>query len=127
MNAPLQIDTSFLVRSFVPGSAESRRMAAWLEAGRPIAISAVAWAEFLCGPLADADRSDAAQLLGEPLPIAARHGELAAHLFNVTGRRRSSLPDCLIAAVAMDANAPLATTDSAFARFAEAGLELAGT
>ena len=125
MNAPVQIDTSFLVRSLVAGSPESRRMATWLEAGRPVAISTVAWAEFLCGPLADADRSAAAQVLGEPLPVAARHSELAAHLFNLSGRRRSSLPDCLIAAVALDAKAPLATVDSGFDRFGEAGLQLA--
>lgn len=125
MNPPVQIDTSFLVRSLVSGSAESRRMATWLEAGRAVAISTVAWAEFLCGPLADADRQAAAQVLGEPLPVVARHGELAAHLFNLSGRRRSSLPDCLIAAVALDAKAPLATVDAAFDRFAEAGLQLA--
>jgi predicted nucleic acid-binding protein len=125
MTPPVQVDTSFLVRSFVSGSHEAMRMAAWLEAGRPVAISAVAWAEFLCGPLEDADRADAGQLLGEPLPVVGRHGALAAHLFNLTGRRRSSLPDCLIAAVAIDANAPLATVDASFARFADEGLQLA--
>ena len=124
VNPPVQLDTSFLVRSCVPGSPESSRMATWLEAGRPVAISAVAWAEFLCGPLSEADRSDAAQLLGEPLPVAARHGELAARLFNLTGRRRSSLSHCLIAAVAIDAKATLATADSGLSRFAEAGLQL---
>lgn len=125
MNPPVQVDTSFLVRSLVAGSPESRSMAAWLEAGRPVAISAIAWAEFLCGPLTADDRSDAAQLLGEPLPLLARHGELGAELFNLTGRRRSSLPDCLIAAVAIDAQAPLATGDRGFERFVEAGLHVA--
>jgi predicted nucleic acid-binding protein len=125
MKPPVQIDTSFLVRSLVSGSPESRRMATWLEAGRPVAISTIAWAEFLCGPLADADRMEAANLLGEPLPILSPHAELAARLFNLAGRRRSSLPDCLIAAVAIDATAPLATVDAAFDRFREAGLQLA--
>lgn len=125
MNTPVQVDTSFLVRSFVPDTAEARRMAAWLEAGRPVAISVVAWTEFLCGPLADGDRKDALQMLGEPLPVLGRHATLAAHLFNLTGRRRSSLPDCVIAAVAIDAKAPLATADAGFARFADEGLQLA--
>jgi predicted nucleic acid-binding protein len=125
MTRAVQIDTSFLVRAFVPDTPESMRMAAWLAAGRPVAISAIAWTEFLCGPLGDVDRADAVQMLGEPLPFVARHAELAARLFNLTGRRRSSLSDCLVAAVAIDAEAPLATTDAGFARFAEAGLQIA--
>jgi predicted nucleic acid-binding protein len=88
-------------------------------------ISAMAWAEFLCGPLTDAQRTLAMQVVGEAVPIGGREAELAARLYNASGRRRGSLADCLTAAAAIEGGAPLATADDSFARFAEAGLVLA--
>lgn len=125
MTTPVHLDTSFLVRSVHPDNAEAACLLEWLGQGRPVMISAVAWAEFLCGPLTDTQKDLAMQVVGEPVPIAVREAELAARLYNASGRRRGSLADCLIAAAAIEGGAPLATADSAFARLAEAGLTLA--
>ncbi len=118
----VHLDTSFLVRALQEGSPESARMLQWLESGRPVAMSTVAWTEFLCGPVTGDECAAVLRVIEEPLPLLARHGELAARLFNRTGRRRGTLADCLIAAVAIDAKAPIATADHGFARFADEGL-----
>ena len=56
MMTPIQLDTSFLIRALVSGSDEDMRLRGWIGDGVPIAMSAVAWAEFLCGPLAEPDK-----------------------------------------------------------------------
>lgn len=107
----IHVDTSFLIRALVPGSPEDRRLREWLDSDRVIEVSAVAWAEFLCGPLDVADASAAAAILGEALPVTAAHSERATAMFNATGRRRGTLIDCLIAACASEADAALATSN----------------
>ena len=105
------LDTSFLIRALVPDSSEDTRLRAWLTADTEIAISAVAWAEFLCGPL-DADAlALAAAVVGEALPITGDHARRAAGLFNAQSRRRGTLIDCLIAATAIEEDAELATAN----------------
>ena len=121
----VHLDTSFLIRSVHPENAEATSLLEWLEQGCPVMISAIAWAEFLCGPLTDVQRTLAMQVVGEPVPVGRAEAELAARLYNASGRRRGSLADCLIAATAIEGGAPLATADDSFARFAEAGLVLA--
>lgn len=125
MSTPVHLDTCFLLHALQPHSVEARRLAAWLGEGRAVRMSVMAWTEVQCGPFTDGQRALVARLLGDPLPLQARHGDLAARLFNASGRRRGSLQDCLIAAAAIDAEAPLATTDAGFARFGEQGLQLA--
>jgi predicted nucleic acid-binding protein len=89
-------------------------------------VSSVAWAEFLCGPVSLQATEDAAELFGEPVAFNGRDATLAAHLFNTSSRRRGTLPDCMIAAIAMNAGAALATSNrSDFERLVAAGLVLA--
>jgi len=80
----------------------------------------------LCGPLDKTDESLARQIFPNPEPLLAADAELAARLFNQTGRRSRSLADCMIAAVAIRCGANLATINIAdFQLFAQYGLVLA--
>jgi predicted nucleic acid-binding protein len=122
----IHLDTGFLIRALVPGSPESEQMERWLGGGEPIRVSAVAWTEFLCGPVAESDVERALLLFDQPVPLTGAEATGAARLFQVGGRRRRSLPDCMIAATAIRAEAELATTNAPdFFRFADEGLRLA--
>jgi len=119
----IQLDTSFLIRALVRGSVEDGELRRRLGRGEEVTISTVAWTEFLCGPVAQEAVAHLRGLLGAPVPFVEEDARAAADLFNVSGRRRGSLRDCMIAAVAIRCGAPLATGNPAdFARFE--GLEL---
>jgi predicted nucleic acid-binding protein len=122
----IHLDTSFLIPALVPGSPEDRRLRRWLGQHEPIRVSALVWAEFLCGPVTTIVVEDAAELLGEPVSFDGIDSTVAAQLFNTGGRKLGSLVDCMIAAVAMGAGARLATSNPAdFRKFAALGLSLA--
>lgn len=121
----LHLDTSLLIRALVRGSAEDRRLREWLRAGSELAISAVGWAEFLCGPVDPHALELAGRVVSLRVPFTEDDASLAADLFVRTGRRRGSLADCMIAATALRAAAPLATANPAdFRRFQAEGLEI---
>ena len=122
----IHIDTSFLIRALARHSAEDERLRTWLRDGVPLGISAVSWAEFLCGPVREHDIDLVAPIVNEPEPFVSADAALTARLFGLAGRRRGSLADCMIAATAIRVGAPLATTNVAdFRRFESAGLRLA--
>ncbi len=122
----VHLDTSFLIRALVPGSDESARLRRWLRDRRPVAVSTLVWGEFLCGPLDEASVSTARRIAHRHVPVGTREATEAARLFNHGGRRRGSLPDCIIAATAILADAEIATSNPAdFRRLADAGLEVA--
>lgn len=121
----LHLDTNFLVLGLEPGTTEEASLRGWIEAGESLRISAVAWAEFLCGPLDANDKALALALFSRVEPLLAADAEKGAELFNLTGRRSRSLADCLIAAVAMRCGAKLATGNRAdFQPFVSHGLIL---
>jgi predicted nucleic acid-binding protein len=123
----IHLDTGFLIRALRRGSVEDARLRAWLALSEPIGISAVGWTEFLCGPVEPHDIELASQVVSEPLALLARDAGMAAKLFNIGGRRRGSLTDCMIAAVALRAGASVATSNPAdFRRFETAGLRVLG-
>ena len=89
-------------------------------------ISVIVWAEFLCGPVSDDAIAIIESLVSEPVALLSEDARRGAELFNVTGRRRGSLADCLIAATCIRLHAALATNNiSDFARFQPIGLRLA--
>jgi predicted nucleic acid-binding protein len=95
-------------------------------AGERVGISAVAWGEFLCGPLSAGVETLARQLLPAPEPLISADAERAAQLFSATGRRSRSFADCCIAAVALRVGSRLATSNTAdFQPFVPHGLVLA--
>jgi predicted nucleic acid-binding protein len=93
-----------------------------------MAMSAIAWAEFLCGPVEAGQLELVELIVSRRLPFSDDDAAVAARLFNETGRRRGSLTDCMIAAVALRTQAVLATENTAdFRRFEPAGLRIVGT
>ena len=119
----IHLDTSFLIRSLVVGTKESELLADWLADSQGIGISTVSWPEFLCRPLSPDDFHLARRIVEAPLAFTENHASIAANLFNTTGRRRNSFPNCMIAAAAIVENVDLATSNPEdFTRFAASGL-----
>lgn len=119
------LDTNFLVMGLVSGSPQDARLRAWLEAGENLTLNVIVWAEFLCGPVTEAHIRLASQLCPRPEVLLPEDAARGAELFNVTGRRRGSLADCLIAATCLRLNAPIATDNLIdFRPFEPVGLRL---
>jgi predicted nucleic acid-binding protein len=122
----VHLDSSFLINSLEPGTVEESRLVAWRAGGEQIGTSAIAWGEFLCGPVAVADEALARRLFPAPEVFTAIDAERAAHLFNAAGRRSRSFADCSIAATAIRLGARLATSNLAdFQAFVAHGLVIA--
>jgi predicted nucleic acid-binding protein len=120
----IHLDTSFLIRALARGSPEDQRLRLWLRVREPLGISAIGWAEFLCGPVEPGHAELAARIVSRRFAFEEEDAVLAARLFNESGRRRGSLTDCMIAATAIRAEARLATVNLGdFRRFEAAGLE----
>jgi len=124
----IHLDTNFLVDLVTIGSSGSSKIRSWLTGGVPVGTSAVAWSEFCNGPLTKAQKDAAFSVLaGNIADFTWREAELAARLFNLSGRRRGSHADCMIAAAAIIAGRPLATFNRTdFERLIPFGLVLEG-
>jgi len=118
----IHLDTNYLIRALVPNTQQAAQLDSWIMAGETISISAMAWSEFLCGPLSPTQTAAALALLTTVESVTAADAALAGDLFNKSGRRRGSLADCIIAAVALRAGASLATDDRGFTQLANMGL-----
>ena len=119
----VHLDTSFLIRALAAGSSEGQRLFEWLRDGREVRMSSIAWTELLCGPISPEVVEELSESLGEPVAFDTADSITAANLFNAGGRRRGWLPDCMIAAAAMNAKASLATSNTSdFERFIPLGL-----
>ncbi len=121
----IHFDANFLVAALAENTDAAARLDGWVEKGEELAISAVAYAEFLCGPLSADAEAESNSLFPNPVPLTPQDAKKAAELFNATGRRSRSLSDCMIAATAIHRGATLATYNrDDFVRFAAHGLRL---
>lgn len=121
----IHLDTNFLIAGGQPGSREAALLLSWRSDGMPLAMSAIAWTEFLCGPVSEPAVRLAQRLVPEIVPLDRHTAALSAQLFNSSGRRRNTQLDCMIGATAIRAGARLATCDVRhFERLTSAGLNL---
>lgn len=125
----VHVDTNFLVEIAFPDSPAFQQLTDWMSGGKAIHVSAMAWAEFQCGAMAgitEQEDTQARAWIGGIIEISQSSAELAAKLFNATGRRSRMLADCIIAATAILSDAPLATANAEdFQPFLSHGLRLA--
>ncbi|CAN5191415.1 hypothetical protein BH20VER2_BH20VER2_11450 [soil metagenome] len=120
------LDSNFLVRARRESSEEGRRLEGWLKAGEIVHVSAIAWSEYRCGPLAHDELVITRKLISSIDAFTEQDADLAATLFNDTGRRSRTHADCMIAAHAIRRAAALATNNMAdFRPFQKFGLQLA--
>ncbi|MCU0785955.1 MAG: PIN domain-containing protein [Verrucomicrobia bacterium] len=122
----IHLDTNYLIGLLVRGSSEAAKVDQWLVSGESLAASAIAWSEFLNGPVTASEANQVeAVLQSQIIPFAKAEAALASDLFNKTGRRRGSRFDCLIAATAILHQSGLATVNqSDFKGFTAHGLKL---
>ncbi len=122
----IHLDTNFVADALTPGTVPEAKLAAWLKAGESFGMSAVAWGEFLCGPVNQASVVVARMWVSAVDSLTEADARLAAKLFNATGRRSRTFADCMIAACAIRNGTKLATSNHAdFLPFVPHGLSLA--
>jgi len=121
------LDANYLIGGTSRERPESEHLLAWIDSGETFCAPAPAWYEFLCGPV-DGDGIEAMKdLVGDRIvPFDGASAALAADLFNKIGRLRSRRVDIMIAAIAIQQGAKLATLNTAhFEPMVKHGLELA--
>lgn len=122
----IHLDANVLMRLSVPGSSAATRLRSWLTAGEILGTSSPAWFDYVSGPATPQEVAHVrAILLGGIADFSQAESELAADLFNLTGRKRSMKLDCMIAATALRNGGRLATSNiSDFLLFGPQGLQV---
>jgi len=125
-HSSIHLDTNYLVYYTNGGSEDAiSQVESWLRGNHKLFVSAMAWAEFQCGPLSVREHDMAHDVVHGVLPVTLEIANRAGFLFQATGRRSRSLPDCMIAATAISEGVPLATMNqSDFLPFVPHGLIL---
>lgn len=121
----LELDANFLIAASRADPRAARILRVWLVKNEAIVMSSVAWSEFLCGPLTDQEKEHASAVVNTIEAFTLEDANLAARLFNETGRRSRSHADCMIAAGVIRRGTTLATFDRVgFERFRSFKLKL---
>lgn len=120
------LDANYLIRMLIESTPEARRIDSWIDGRVELCTGAVAWYEFLSGPVDRAGIEVVRRTIhGGVLPFGDPEAAEAARLFDGAGRRRSLRVDTMIAATAILAEAELATENhNDFAPFVPRGLRL---
>lgn len=108
----IALDSNFLVAMRKPGSVADDLVERWLRLGCVFEISTIAWSEYLCGPVRADDVALSRKLISQIEVFTEADAELAAELFNYSGRRSRTHADSMIAAQAIRRGAILATLNA---------------
>lgn len=121
------LDTNALIALSDPSDPLFQYTEKAIRNGTQACTSSVAWHEYVRGPLLDQDRDRALRVIESRIfSLDRRQAEVASELFNLTGRRRGSTADCLIAAYAVCHKTDLLTCNLGdFRPFVPLGLSLA--
>lgn len=112
MTRRLLLDTNALIALSDSDHFLFQRVESELRNGAEAVTCAVAWHEYVRGPMLPEDRSRALRVIqARIVPLDRQDAEKAAELYNQTGRRRGSTADCLIAACAIRQNCTLFTAN----------------
>jgi predicted nucleic acid-binding protein len=122
----IHLDTNILIDIVTARPAQVAMLREWLTEGKVLTASAVAWSEFLNGPHSLGQKDAVRAVLGGGIrPFDEVQAEIASRLFHVTGRRRGSHADCMVAAAALAKREVVATRNiQDFQRFVPHGLML---
>lgn len=122
----LHFDTNELIKISFTTSDLGDKLLPWLKQGNIAAVSTITWSEFCNGPIPLAKKQLIERILGDNIiDFTQPMAETASFLFNKTGRRRGSHSDCMIAATAINSDAPLCTQNTRdFERFVPFGLRI---
>jgi predicted nucleic acid-binding protein len=121
------LDTNYLIAMVRRDRSAGEEIRGWLQRGESLATSAIAWAEFLNGPLGAGEVRRIDSLIeGRIVPFGAEEAACASRLYREASCRREHRLDTFIAATATVANGALATRNRRdFVRFVPLGLNLA--
>ena len=119
------LDTNYLIAVLVKNSPEADRIRAWL-ASEDLCTTAIAWYEFLSGPVDEEGVGLVSALLRDRvIPFSGNQAQEGARLWNATGRQRRLRIDAMIAGAAVVSGAELATANLGdFEPFRPYGLRL---
>jgi predicted nucleic acid-binding protein len=121
------LDTNFMIAMVSRETDATDQVRRWMQQGRSIATSSVAWSEFCTGPIAPEDRAALEWVLEDRIiSFGKAEAECAAKLYRSARCKREDRIDTFIAAATIMASAALATRDHrGFRRFVPHGLVLA--
>jgi predicted nucleic acid-binding protein len=122
----IHLDANLLIALIRPQDAHHPAASRMIAASGPFGCSAIAWMEFHSKPVHATDQAALKAILsGGIVPFDKAAASLAGRLFHLTGARRRTRLDTMIAATAIRAGAALATTNAAdFEPFLDHGLKL---
>ena len=122
----IHLDTNLLIDLVTTGSPQIALIKQWLKEGKLLGTSAIAWSEFCNGPHSAEQKNAVFAILGKRITdFTWQQGEQASRLFHMTGRKRGSHADCMIAAAGIVNGFTVATRNiKDFERFVPHGLNL---
>lgn len=124
----IHLDTNLLIAFTKPTDPHADKAESLIDSTVPLGTSACAWTEFKSRPTTPPwEKILQKALSGRIIPFDEAAASLAGELFHLTGSKRRTRLDTMIAATAILSGAELATTNPAdFEPFVPHGLKLHG-